>query len=174
MLRVVTSFSKLNIGQLLKVYSESILADAQEKSTGNLESVGILSAEQCVLSYLVEFFAQEDAFLALWVFDDSYVSAVRMEPYKDGYLLSGLETAPDARRCGYATALLQAVLRYMHVNMSGKVYSHVDKKNVASLAVHAACGFQRVAEHAVYLDGSVFTSSCTLCFDLNENKTPDG
>ena len=93
---------------------------------------------------------------------DRYVSAARLEPYRDGLLLEALETAPELRGRGYAAALLRNMLE--SAPGTGPVYSHVDKKNAASLAVHRACGFRRILEHAVYADGSVLASACTLCY----------
>ena len=48
---------------------------------------------------------------------------------------------------------------------SYKLYSHVEKNNKSSLAVHQKCSFQRISEHAVYIDGSVSNSACTLCYE---------
>ena len=45
-----------------------------------------------------------------------------------------------------------------------KVYSHVGKRNVASLRTHVSCGFSRVSEQAVYADGSVNDHCATLLY----------
>ena len=77
-------------------------------------------------------------------------------------LLEALETAPELRRKGYAFSLMKESIRFLEAQGPVKVYSHVSKSNSASLAVHSACGFKRVIEHAVYIDGSVMHNSCTL------------
>ena len=78
----------------------------------------------------------------------------------DGLLLEALETAPACRRHGYAAALVRAV---MEVYGEKKIYSHVSKRNTPSLRVHEKCGFRRIAEHAVYADGSVMQNHVTFC-----------
>ena len=120
-------------------------------------------AEQDFYQYLREcFFAVPGAFYAVWVEHDRYVSALRMEPYKDGLLLEALETAPEHRQKGYATALIRAALQKAG---SVKVYSHVSKKNVPSWKTHEVCGFQKILDYAVYADGSVLRSSVTFCHE---------
>lgn len=104
------------------------------------------------------FFQCKGAFLALWKHEDIPVSAVRIEPHQDGYLISCLETPPHARRKGYARALLQAVMEYC----PGVYYAHVDERNKASLALHKQLGFHILLDYAVYVDGSVHSDSYTL------------
>lgn len=160
MLQLFTSMKELNMRQLLRVHSESIYANC---GTENLRQ---LQAEQEFFDYLHEFFYHYDGIYALWVTKGNYCSALRLEPYQDGLLLSGLETAPAVRGRGYATLLVQAVLSYLPDSGYRKLYSHVDKNHSASLKVHTNCGFQRILEHAVFLDGSVYQSSCTFCYEL--------
>lgn len=150
MLEIIHSIKKLDIAQLMYVYTQS-----------NSESGDILQTEQDFYWDLLDFFAQSGTFYAVWHADDMYASAVRVEAYRDGYIIAGLETAPTARNKGYAKKLITAVID--HLPKSCKLYSHVDKKNIPSIAVHTACGFERILEHAVYLDGSVLPSSCTFC-----------
>ena len=85
------------------------------------------------------------------------VSAVRFEKWKDGFLLEGLETHPDHRRKGYGYALMQAALK----EVTGKVYSHVAKENVPSLALHEKCGFRRCRDTAM-ADGTFDRRYLTL------------
>ena len=79
-------------------------------------------------------------------------------------LLEALETAPEQRRKGYATALIRAALAQVG---TVKIYSHVGKRNEASLKTHIACGFRRISEQAVYADGSVNDRCCTLLYGGN-------
>ena len=94
--------------------------------------------------------------------EGKYICALRLEPYCDGLLLEALETAPAYRRRGYAEKLILAAIAHF---AGKKLYSHVSKRNVPSLCVHEKCGFRRILEYAVYIDGSVNQRSCTLCLD---------
>ena len=163
MLKIITSMSQLNTDQLMAVYVESNRENAEEFfSDLNVEAQTEM-AEREFLDYLREdFFSQKGAFYAVWVEDGVYKAALRLEPYKDGYLIEALETAPDERRKGYASKLITEVLPFLRSKNIGKVYSHVGKHNVASLRVHIKCGFQRTAESATYIDGTVTQNSCTL------------
>ena len=147
MLHMARSLGELNFSQLMEVYIEG--------------TRGLLQAEQDFYQYLREvFFVTPGAVYAIWQENGRYVSALRLEPYKDGLLLAALETAPEHRRKGYAEALIHSILPGR-----GKVYSHVHKRNKPSLRIHEKCGFQRVSETAAYLDGSVNDRCCTLCYD---------
>jgi RimJ/RimL family protein N-acetyltransferase len=83
-----------------------------------------------------------------------------LEPYRDGLLLEALETAPECRRKGFAAELVRAAQGYA---AGTKIYSHVNKGNLASLRTHEKCGFHRIADHAVYADGSVMQNHVTFC-----------
>ncbi len=105
---------------------------------------------------LEAFFAAGDGVWAVWETEGVYVSALRLEPYRDGFLLAGLETHPRYRGQGYAQRLLAAVLP------EGAVYSHVAKDNPVSLHIHEKLGFQIISDCAVYLDGSADRKAYTL------------
>lgn len=152
MLQIVRNFSQLNINELCDVYSIAMTKD-------NLLA---LSREQELINYLQDFFREGSAYIALWVVDGVYKASLRMEPYSDGYLLTALETAPQERNQGYATSLLNAVLKETKAD---RIYSHVEKKNLQSLHIHEKCGFHIVSDYAVLLDGSVFHSHVTLCYE---------
>ena len=155
MLQIAKRLEELDFSALMDIYSEGNLEKAEEYGDG-----GLLRAEREFYDYLREdFFRQKDAFYALWKVQGRYVSALRLEPYRDGWLLEALETAPDHRRKGYAKELMHAVLDEMgHVI----VYSHVSRRNEASLRTHYACGFQKHLDHVVYLDGSVTNRAVTF------------
>ncbi len=145
MLILVNHMAALLPEQLMAVYRESLGDD--------------LTLRQDFYTYLRhEFFTQPGAMLAVWKAQGIYVSALRLEPYRDGLLLTGLETHPEHRGRGYAQELLGAVL-----SREGKVYSHVDKRNLISLHVHQKAGFQIISDTAVYLDGSADSKCWTLC-----------
>lgn len=153
MLYLARSLRQLHFGKLMEVYIEGNLEKAGE--------TGLLQAELDFYQYLDQcFFSTPDAVYALWEEGTEYVSALRLEPYKDGMLLSALETAPQHRRKGYANRLIDAVLaEFSDVS----IYSHVSKNNVASLAVHEKSGFTKISDSATYIDGSVNDKSVTLC-----------
>lgn len=163
MLSVIRSLQELKFGQLMQVYDECNRENGGEFYPELPQNQQILQAEQDFYQYLREcFFRTEGAFYAVWEENGSYVCALRMEPYQDGMLLEALETAPEHRKRGYAASLISAVLKLPEMP---KVYAHVHKKNTASLRTHASCGFQRILEHALYIDGSVRSHSCTLCYE---------
>lgn len=159
MLKIIRSIDELDFRLLAGVYAQS----CQENGRLNYpdRSIGeqLLYAEQDLYGEVKCFFRDKTAFYAVWERSGHYVAVLRMEPYRDGLLLEGLETAPTERRKGYATALICAVLSELG---SMVVYSHIDKSNAASLAVHRACGFERILDYSVYADGSVSHSAYTL------------
>lgn len=164
MLCIASSLKDLNFSALMDVYIEGNQENAAEAWPELPEGPAILQAEQTFYQYLHDdFFTVDGAFYALWQEDGAYISALRLEPYRDGLLLEALETAPAHRRRGYAAKLILAVLAHIG---RGKIYSHVSKRNLASLRVHEKCGFSRILEYAVYIDGSVNQNACTLCVEL--------
>ena len=161
MLYIAEKMKELNFRQLMDVYEEGNLENAAEFFPHEPKEQWLLLAEQSFHQYLKEcFFRTEGARYCIWIIDGRYVSALRLEPYRDGLLLEALETRQDQRRKGYAAELITAVVRYVG---DTKVYSHVGKRNAASLRVHEKCGFRKILDHAVYADGSVFTNCITLC-----------
>jgi len=145
MLKLIYTMAELDTDQLLGIYKEH-----------NWD-------EWDFLSYLREdFFRQKDAVYAVWVEDSEYKSAVRLERCRDGALLHSLETAPEERRKGYAYNLLIHFLDCLRAADCKSIYSHVEKHNQASLALHIKCGFEIIADTAVYLDGTVTQNSNTL------------
>lgn len=157
MLRVYFRLRDLDFGKLMEVYKESNQENAEELNTG------ILQVEQDFYQYLNEvFFAARGAFYALCEHEGAYLAALRMEPYRDGLLLEALETHPDYRKMGYAKELITAVLDLLRQEGITAVYAHVHKRNIASLRTHMSCGFCRISEQAVYIDGSVNSRCCTM------------
>ena len=159
-LTVARSMKDLSFGKLMEVYMEGNLENAQDFWPDEPVSRQIALAEQDFYQYLQQVFFKTDAAVYLiWEENGSYLSALRLEPYRDGLLLEALETAPEYRRKGYAARLVQAALVYAG---GVKIYSHVGKKNEASLRTHEKCGFIKIQDHAVYADGSVNDRCFTL------------
>ena len=157
MLKTVKTMKELDFTALMQIYLEGNEEKAAEYGDG-----GLLLAEREFYDYLHSvFFQTPGAFYCIWHEEGKAVSALRLEPYRDGWLLEALETAPEHRRKGYAKALMKAALD----NIDGKpVYSHVSKHNEASLRTHIACGFEKYLDYAVYVDGSVSPRAWTLRF----------
>ena len=152
---------ELAFGKLMEVYAEGNLENGRDLWPDEPEHRQIALAEQEFYQYLQQvFFKTDGAAYLIWEENGSYRSALRLEPYRDGLLLEALETAPVMRRKGYAAKLVQAALVYAG---NVKIYSHVGKKNAASLRTHQKCGFIRILDYAVYADGSVNDRCCTLC-----------
>ena len=161
MLCVVKRMGELDFAALMEVYEEGNLENGEELWPELPEGLRQLNAEQAFHQYLREcFFVTPEAVYCIWQEKGKYVSALRLEPYQDGLLLEALETAPHSRRKGYAAALIKAVLETFGEK---KIYSHVSKRNTASLRTHESCGFHRIADHAVYADGSVMQNHITFC-----------
>ncbi len=141
MLKIVTSLDALPFTDLMDVYIE-----------GNREKGDVWAAEQEFYQYLKQgFFRYPQDRYCLWQVKGKPVSALRLQGYQDGLLLEALETAPEHRRKGYARELVTAVLQ----QFPGKIYVHIVRGNTASVALHEGCGFRKIADRAVYADGSV-------------------
>ena len=163
MLIVCEKIKDLSFSQLMMVYEEGNRENAEAFWPDMEEGQRMIRAEQEFYQYLREvFFPTEHARYFVWEENGNYVSALRLEPYRDGMLLEALETHPGYRRMGYAASLIRAV---QEVSSDVKIYSHVSKRNMASLKTHEKCGFRRIAENAVYADGSVTSRSFTLCWE---------
>ena len=161
MLKISENMGQLNHSALMALYEEGNRENAADLYPDLFEGQALLRAEQDFYDYLRhDFFQTPNAFYAVWEENGEYLSALRLEPYKDGMLLEALETHPQHRRKGYAQRLIEAVL----ANQT-RVYSHVGKKNRASLGVHEKCGFRRISEQATYIDGSVNSHCCTLLWE---------
>lgn len=111
-------------------------------------------------------FLKEDFFpngiCCVWEENGRYVAALRLQPWRDGWLLEGLQTHRDHRGKGYATRLVSAALETLKME---KVYSHIRRDNAPSIALHTACGFHKILDYATYLDGSVHPDSDTYVYE---------
>jgi GNAT superfamily N-acetyltransferase len=146
MLLLTEAFKQLDLEKINGVYGQYVLADSYD--------------------FYVDFFGEKDAFCAVWVVDGKYCSALRIQKYLDGVLLTGLETAPDERQKGYGYSLVQEVICVLKKRGYDKLYSHVDKKNLPSQRLHRKCGFFVLRDSARLLDGTVTWKMDTLCRDI--------
>jgi len=162
MLLIARSMNEVNFLQLMHVYEESNRRNGRLFYPRNSEKEQVFLAERDFFSYLHDvFFADGTGYYALWAQDQVYTSALRLEPYRDGFLITSLETAPDMRGEGHATNLLRAVLSEQPFS-EYPIYTHVEKRNSASLAVFHNCSFCDIEDRAVYIDGSVSAKAYTL------------
>ena len=135
MLYLARSLSRLHFSSLMAVYAESNRENGREFWPEEPEMRQIQLAEEDFYRYLSQvFFRSPGTFYAVWKENGRYVSALRLEPYRDGLLLEALETALEQRRKGFAAALIRAVQCFLEGKT--KLYSHVDKRNLSSLKVH--------------------------------------
>lgn len=154
MLIIVQSMRELTFGRLMEVYQEP---------SGPVS----LRAEQEFYHYLNDcFFRTPGAVYCIWQEGQRYVSALRLEAYNDGRLLTALQTAPDCRGNGHAGSLVRAVLTWQKAHGGGKIYSHIENRNAPSIKVHTACGFRKIADCARYLDGSVTKQAGTYLAEV--------
>ncbi len=157
----------LDFDKLMDVYQETLIESATDLYAKLDHKEALLQARQDFYQYLQQiFFPTDGAFYVIYSVEANYYSAVRFEPYKDGLLLEAVETAPLHRRKGYARMLIQEA--FLHIQESGvkKVYSHVSKNNIASIRLHTDCGFVKISDSAVYIDGDVSNRSFTFCRNL--------
>ena len=164
MLRLIHHIKELDYHSIMELY------DSEHKISEDCslrESESRFAVEEAFYYYLRDvFFSVPNAFYAIWLNGDRYVCALRVEPYRDGLLLEGLETAPTYRNQGYATKLLRSVLPVIENMNYLKLYAHVSKGNTPSLRVHEKCGFHKISDNDVLIDGSVTNRYYTLVYDL--------
>lgn len=166
MLTVIRSMRELRFGRLMDVYAQTNRDTARERWPLESESYAVALAEQDFYNYLATcFFCTPGAVYCVWQAEGRYVSALRLEPWRDGLLLEGLETAPERRNYGCACALIRAVQACLRELGAVKLYSHIGKRNTVSVAVHEKCGFRKLYDHAVYADGSVDSRSGTYIYE---------
>ena len=117
------------------VYSEASYDVAKK------EHKTIREAEQYyVEKFLGRFMSGNETTYYVWEENDEWVSALRLTKLDDHYFLEALETAPEQRRKGYASQLIQTLIQKLedkHVIIRSKVR----KTNIASLRTHQKCGF---------------------------------
>ena len=158
MLEIIRSMGKFPFAAVMQIYSGSNGELAHRQWPDLPPEQGLYRAEQEMYDFLrYDFFTRQDAFCALWRDGSAPVSAVRLERWRDGWLLEGLETRPDCRGKGYAEQLLETVLQLV----SGTIYSHVHRGNQASLKLHEKMGF-RISAPTAMLDGSYLPGYLTL------------
>ena len=129
----VFCMNELNTEQLLAVYRDENQTKGRIFYPDASPYEQLMQVEDDFLSYLREdFFRQKDAFYALLDDGESYCSAVRLEPYKDGMLLEGIATTPNKRRQGYATEMLKAALEIAREHNLSEVKVVCNERRIAT------------------------------------------
>lgn len=166
MLIFAKSMEELPFGDLMEIYIEGNREHGAALWPERPEQEQLEWSKQDFRRYLQEdFFPRSGAVYALWEADGTYVSALRLIPNRDGLLMEALETIPGQRGKGYAAALIRAVQNRLAEQGPVKIYSHVDRRNAASLATHARCGFHRLLDYTVRRDGSVNPNAYTMFYE---------
>lgn len=166
MLELHTSIKKLDMAQLKRVYSQSIAADGCLFYQSYDCNQQLLEAEQDFYQFVSDFLRMDQSLIAVWTVDGGYQSVLRLEPYLDGFLITGLETLPEARRKGYAFSLLEAVVDICPRYDIRKLYSHIKRSNHPSLALHDKLGFHIYLDYAVYVDDTIDSGAYTLLLEI--------
>ncbi len=162
MFQICNNISCVDVGKLKYLYRYRI-AESQRNNYPRLnDSERILQAEQDFYYDIRAFLEIEGASLALWCDGDIYISGLRVEEYQNGFLLTNLETDPDYRNKGYATKLILSLMKHIEGPDCKYLYSHIEKRNFASLSVHQKCGFEILYDYASFVDGSISNNSYTL------------
>lgn len=153
MLVFINNIQDIKYGSLMGVYEQELQAAARRDYPHLPPSAALFEAQQDFYAYLKDvFFKTEGTLLAVWQMEGEYASALRLEPYEDGYLLCGICTALACRRQGYARSLLTGTLARLPEGT--KIYSHVEKYNQASIELHRSCGFENIQDGVKMLNGS--------------------
>ncbi len=167
MLKLVYNMQELPFSELVHLYRQELALKAKREYSDRGD--GFVCAELDLREYLSQvFFRSSGAVYCLWTQEGKLVSALRLEPYGDGYLLTALETDPDQRCRGFAGRLIRAALE--QVAKDKPVYSHIAHKNRASIGVHRKSGFVKISDHARLLDGTVSAQVGTYCYMRQEEE----
>lgn len=169
MLILIKDMKQLKFSALMDIYMESNYRKAAAEHPDLSVNEALFLIENDFYHYLkYVFFPASEAYYAIWEEQGQWVSALRMEPYTDGMLLTGLETHPDHRTKGFAGMLIQHTLEQLPPGT--KVYSHIDKANLASLKTHSRFGFVKLLTFAAYIDGRVDDRSVTMLYTRGQGK----
>lgn len=130
------------------VYAEAIQQNALDRDpiAGATQTL-IRAEEDRFVEFLCQFFRGYRNRYYVLVTDEKWVSALRLTKMNGYYYLEALETAPDERKKGNATQLMQLVIKRLKKKGAPVIRSCVSKRNAASLATHQKCGFVIETEH---------------------------
>lgn len=149
MLLRIKNFNDIDKRKLMAIYSEGNKENADyfyPQTEDRTEAVEKVETDFC--NYIKnEFFSGQNVYYVLEC-ENEWVSALRLYRIEDNfYYIEALETAPKFRRKGYATQLLNGVIKDLQAEGSFKLCDCVSKKNTASLNTHKKCGFIIASEN---------------------------
>lgn len=176
MLKWIHNMNDLDFAALMEVYAEACVENGQEFWPDLPVVEQIRRSQEHFRAYLAEqFFAKPETAYAVWIIEGHYTSALRLEPKWDGLLMEALETRPDARQQGHASALIAAVqTNFLQLPPLDhpiiRIYSHVHKANLPSLRTHESCGFQRYHDHIIRNDGTTSDRFYTMLWEYDPQR----
>lgn len=135
------------------VYMESCIGNAKEYCSEkgaftDEEFESTLKNEiENFVNFFQKFFATADN--KYYVLEENGIPlcAARLSKIDNFYYLEALETAPEHRKKGYATRLLNDIINLYSLKGAVDIRDCVNKKNTASLATHKKCGFTIAQEN---------------------------
>lgn len=167
MLIIAQTLAELDFPQLMNIYIEANREHGEDLWPEKSIEEQISLSEQDFLAFLQnQFFTKSDALYMIWVEQGKYISALRLEPFRDGLLLEALETLPEERRKGYACKLITAMQKWSSGLDIAGIYAHVSKQNLPSLKTHIRCGFEIFMDHSVYNDGTHNDRAYTMRYQV--------
>ena len=149
MLLQFTSFSDLDVNQLMRIYRESNTENAAYFYPDETDlQKAIRLCEERFTEYLKEdFYSQAGRTYWVWEEDGQWVSALRTAFINDDlYYIEALETKPEYRKQGYAEKLLLMVIEAFKAQDAFELCDCVSKRNIASLKTHLKAGFSIVSD----------------------------
>lgn len=153
MLYLARSLSQLHFGSLMAVYADANRENGREAWPEEPEMRQIQLAEEEFYRYLSQvFFKTPGAICAVWEENGTVRQRPALGAVPGRASAGSAGNRPGAATKGLCRGLIEAVQTYL--GEGGKLYSHVDKRNLPSLKTHEKCGFRRIADIAVYVDGS--------------------
>lgn len=162
MLYIAREMRQLDETKLMALYEESHRKAGAREYSMEAPDRQLLLTEADSADYLRQvFFSQPGASCCIWLEENQYLSALRLEPYQDGLLITALETHPLRRSQGFGKSLLQAVQATVAEESDLPLYSHIHKKNLPSQQLHRTCGFQVQLPYARYISGETSRSAET-------------
>lgn len=154
MLTEITRYEDLNQRALMGLYREDNEENTEYFYPGMDKSKALELVEKGFLDFLkTDFFNGVNTYYILEQ-NGRWVSALRLNLVRERfYYLEALETDPELRGRGYASALLTEVLEKLKKSGPFSVCDCVHKENAASVATHLKCGFTVAGDGVDYLRG---------------------
>ena len=154
LMHTIHSFADLDFDRLMSIYLERNLENADDLYPDEPDrNAALRRVVDDFRSYLTtDFFRNKGETYRILEKDGKWVSALRLYALSDRrFYLEALETAPECRREGYATALLNKVIDELKMGGQFVLCDCVAKSNFVSLKTHLSCGFTLAQENGLSL-----------------------